>query len=103
MAGVRVRVRVFAAEALRGARALSTDQRAQIAREAAADARADAPVQTGEYRDGIGVEVEGDVVRIVDNDPESVYKEYGTVDTPAHAVLTDAARKRGRYTGWNPR
>jgi hypothetical protein len=101
MAGVRVRV--FAAEALREARALSTDERARIAREAAAEARADAPVRTGAYRDGIGVEVSGDEVRIVDTDPEAVHKEYGTVDTPAHAVLTDAARKRGRYRGWEPR
>ncbi|MCA1185708.1 hypothetical protein LCD36_04480 [Saccharopolyspora sp. 6T] len=49
------------------------------------------------------VEVDGDEVRMVDTDPEAVYKEYGTNDTPAHAVLTDAARKRGRYRGWNPR
>ncbi|WP_344677420.1 HK97 gp10 family phage protein [Saccharopolyspora taberi] len=81
---------------------MSTDERARIAREAAAEARADAPVRTGEYRSGIGVEVSGDEVRIVDTDPESIYKEYGTSDTPAHAVLTDAARKRGRYRGWNP-
>lgn len=101
MAGVRVRV--YAAEALREARALSTAQRFQIAREAAAEARADAPVRTGEYRDGIGVEVSGDEVRIVDTDPEAVHKEFGTSDTPAHAVLTDAARKRGRYRGWEPR
>ena len=39
----------------------------------------------------------------IDTDPESVYKEYGTSDTPAHAVLTNAARKRGRYRGWSPR
>lgn len=101
MAGVRVQV--YAAQALREARRISTERRAEIAHEAAAEARADAPVRTGEYRDGIGVEVSGDEVRIVDNDPESIYKEYGTSDTPPHAVLTDAARKHGRYSGWNPR
>ncbi|MGW5645062.1 HK97 gp10 family phage protein [Saccharopolyspora sp. NPDC003752] len=99
----RVRVRVFNAQALAEARRLSTDERGRIAREAAADARADAPVRTGEYRDGIGVQVDGNEVRLVDTDPEAIHKEYGTLDTAAHAVLTDAARKRGRYRGWTPR
>ena len=98
-----VRVRVFHAQALAEARRLSTVQRVVVAREAAAEARADAPVRTGEYRDGITVQTEGDEVRLVDTDPEASHKEYGTSDTPAHAVLTDAARKRGRYRGWTPR
>lgn len=82
---------------------LSTPQRVEIAEEIAADARADAPVRTGEYRDGIGVEQQGNRVFAVDNDPEAGWKEYGTVGTPAHAVLTDAASKRGKYTGYQPR
>lgn len=98
-----VRVRVFNAQALREARRLSTIERVVVAREAAAEARADAPVRTGEYRDGITVQTESDEVRLVDTDPEAIHKEYGTSDTPAHAVLTDAARKRGRYRGWTPR
>lgn len=101
MAGVRVTV--YNRQALAEARRLSTPKRAQIAHQAAATARANAPVQTGEYRGGIGVEVNGDQVLIVDNDPEAFYKEYGTADTPAHAALTDAARQHGRYSGYQPK
>lgn len=99
----RFSVNVYEEQALAAARAISTPERVSIAEDIASDARADAPVRTGEYRNGIGVQVDGDEVRVVDTDPESVYKEYGTSDTPAHAVLTDAARQHGRYTGWNPR
>lgn len=97
------RVTVYTAQALREARRLSTPRRQRIATEIAAEARADAPVRTGEYRDGIGTRTEGDRVFVQDDDPESIYKEYGTHDTPAHAVVTDAARRRGRYSGWQPR
>lgn len=79
----------------------STQGRATTARLAAADARATAPVVSGAYRGGIGVRVNqgtGDV-DLVDDDPLAVIKEYGTVDTPAHMVLTNAARRRGRLEG----
>lgn len=99
----RVRVTVYSRQAVVEAYRASTEQRARIAHEAAGIARGRAPVETGEYRDGIGVEVDGDSVRIVDNDPEAFYKEYGTSDTPAHATLTDAARQFGRYTGFQPK
>lgn len=98
-----VRLTIFPDQAIAEARRLSTDERARIAHQAAGEARAAAPVLTGEYRGGIGVEVAGDDVRIVDNDPEAGYKEYGTADTPAHAVLTDVARRHGRYSGMQPR
>lgn len=97
------RVTVYAAEAVREARALSKTERVKIAQAAAADARSAAPVQTGEYRDGIGVDQSGDQVAIVDTDPEAFYKEYGTSDTPAHATLTNAARQYGKYSGMRPR
>lgn len=87
----------------RMAAGMSTPRRQQIAREIAAEARASAPVLTGAYRDGIGTEFRRTVVRVVDEDPDAIYKEYGTSDTPAHAALTDAARARGRYRGWRPR
>lgn len=98
-----VRITIYDAEVERLVREVTTEDRAQIAHQAAGDARNAAPVVTGEYRGGIGVEVDGDTVRIVDNDPEAGFKEYGTSDTPAHAVLTDAARKYGRYSGIQPR
>lgn len=94
---------VFARQAIAEAYRLSTPKRVQIAEEIVSEARAAAPVQTGEYRDGIHSEVDGDRVAAVDDDPESIYKEFGTSTTPAHAVLTDAARKHGRYSGWQPR
>lgn len=97
------RVTVFAAIAIAEAKRLSTPQRVQIAHEVAAEAKADAPVRTGAYRNGIEVEVEGDHVSVVDHDPDAVYKEYGTSDTPAHASLTEAAMNHGRYSGWQPR
>ncbi|MFC9786434.1 HK97 gp10 family phage protein [Rhodococcus sp. NPDC127528] len=97
------RVTVYPGRARSEARAISTDQRIDIANEAALEARATAPVLTGEYRDGISVEVDGDRVFLVDNDEDAVFKEYGTVDTPPHAVLTTAASEHGRYSGWRPR
>lgn len=97
------RVTIYAAQAIREAYRLSTEQRAQIAHQIAGDARADAPVDTGEYRGGIGVEVNGDQVMVVDNDPEAFYKEFGTSTTPVHASLTNAAKQHGRYTGFQPK
>lgn len=97
------RITVYSERARRDARAISFDDRVEIAEQAAGDARAAAPVYTGAYRDGIGVETAGDRVFIVDNDPDAIYVEFGTVDTPAFAALTDAARQYGRYTGWQPR
>ncbi len=101
MAGVRIRV--FDAALLAEARRLTTPQRVEIAEKIADEARADAPVRTGEYRGGIDVETSGDLVRVVDTDPEAAYKEYGTSDTPAHASVTNAARRRGRYRGVQPK
>jgi hypothetical protein len=97
------RVTVFAAVAKALASRGSTPGRVRIANQVAVEAQADAPVLTGAYRNGIEVQVDGDRVSVVDMDPESIYKEYGTSDTPAHASLTEAAMRHGRYTGWQPR
>jgi hypothetical protein len=101
MAGFRVTV--YDAETAREARRISTEDRVKIAEQIARTAIGNAPVLTGEYRAGIGVEVSGDDVSVVDNDPEAGFKEYGTADTPAHATLTDAARQYGKYSGMQPR
>lgn len=98
-----IRVTLYRAQLLAEARKLSTEQRVEIAHEAAGDAVADAEVLTGAYRDGIHVEVDDDHVAIVDDDPDSPYKEYGTSDTPAHMALTEAASRYGKYTGWEAR
>jgi hypothetical protein len=82
---------------------LSTGGRKKIAEEIATEAKANAPVLSGDYRDGIAVEVDGDSVEVVDTDPDAVFKEYGTSVMAGHAVITDAARARGKYRGWKPR
>lgn len=98
-----VRVFVYSARARQAALEISTEKRAEIASQIAEIARGAAPVDTGEYRGGIGSSVEGDDVKVFNDDPEAGYKEYGTSDTPAHASLTDAARQFGRYTGTQPK
>lgn len=97
------RVTVFAAIVIAEAKRISTAERVQIAHEIAAEAKADAPVRSGAYRNGIEVQVDGDRVSVVDLDPDAVYKEYGTSDTPAHASLTEAAMNHGDYSGWQPK
>lgn len=98
-----VRITVFDAVVLAEARRLSTPDRVQVAEQIVADARPVAPVETGEYQTGMAVEVDGDTVAAVDNDPEAGFKEYGTSDTPAHATLTNAARRYGKYSGVQPK
>lgn len=79
----------------------STQGRSQSARAAAAEARARAPVVSGAYRNGIRVQVNQGTgeVDLVDVDPLAVIKEYGTIDTPAHMTLSNAARRQGNLKG----
>lgn len=79
----------------------STQDRANAARQAAAIARLRAPVVSGAYRGGIAVRVNTGTgeVSLVDTDPLAAIKEFGTIDTPAHLVLTDAARAFGKLVG----
>ncbi|QXB17891.1 HK97 gp10 family phage protein [Corynebacterium coyleae] len=93
----KYRVRKYAA------RSGSFDERVRIAKEIMMDARPLAPVLTGAYRGGIDIKVDGLDVSVVDSDEDAIYKEYGTSDTPAHAALTTAAMKHGRYRGMRPR
>ncbi|NHP18107.1 HK97 gp10 family phage protein [Rhodococcus sp. IC4_135] len=89
---------------LRGeAFAESFDDRLDIAMSIAQEARADAPVLTGDYRDGITVDTDGERVFVLDEDEDAIFKEYGTIDTPPHAVVTNAASRHGEYSGWRPR
>lgn len=99
----RARVTVYRERARREARMESFDGRVEIAAEAADAARAAAPVDSGEFRSSIDFETQGDRVFVVANDDDARYIEYGTVDTPAFASLTDAVRPYGRYRGWQPR
>lgn len=98
-----VRVTVYPAQAIAEARVAVFDQLVEIAGQVEQVARGSAPVETGEFRNGFGVESGGTRVAVVNTDPEAIYKEYGTSDTPAHATLTNAARQFGKYTGMQPR
>lgn len=97
VSGGRARLEIFAGQTYREARKGSKAERKAMAEKAAAKARQIAPVHSGAYRDGVAVEEDGDDVFLVDNDPLAFIKEYGTVDTPAHAILTDAARSLAQY------
>lgn len=97
-----IRITVFPDEAIRQARRLSVDGRTEIAEQAADDARATARVDSGEFKAGVGVEVSGDLVRIVNNDETAGFKEYGTSDTEPQATMTNAARRYGKYSGMTP-
>lgn len=81
----------------------SLEGRIEIGQSIADAARADAPVLTGDFRDGISLDIQGDRVFVSDNDEDAIFKEYGTVDTPPAASLTNAARAHGKYSGWEPR
>ena len=97
------RFTLFPNQAREEARHASTRDRIKVAEEIAADAKANAPILTGDYRDGISVEVDGADVAVVDTDPDSIWKEFGSSKMAGHAVITDAARARGKYRGWKPR
>lgn len=61
---------------------------AEIARELA-------PVDEGDYRDGIKATIDGNDVRVDAFDWKSHFIEFGTVDTPVFAPLARAARQSG--------
>lgn len=98
-----VRITVFPAAAIREALQASTPKRVRIAREMVATAQPRAAVETGEYQSSYGVEVQGDRVLAVINDPDAAYIVFGTVDTPPHTELIVAAGHFGKYSGWQPR
>lgn len=64
-----------------------TEAKLVMAREAAEYARSIAPVDEGDYRDGIQVQHVGvSGVGVAFTDYKSVWIEYGTVDTPEFGV-----------------
>lgn len=70
-----------------------------VAEEAASNARAVAPEDSGDYIDGIGVDAgleDGKALaRVNADDPASGYIEFGTEDTPTFAPLTRGAEAAG--------
>lgn len=71
----------------------------EAAEVAAQIARAIAPVDSGEYRDSIHVESDGEQTRLVAGTDHGIYVEIGTEDTPAFHVLTRAAEAAGLEIG----
>lgn len=60
----------------------------QLAADATKHAQSIAPVDEGDYRDGIRpVRIGTTGVGVEFSDPKSVHIEYGTVDTPEFAVM----------------
>lgn len=97
------RITVFGAQAVQEALRLSTPARVLIAEAIVSEASATAPVLTGSYSTEFEVEVQGDSVRAVNNDEAADHITFGTSDTPPHPGFIDAARKHGRYSGWQTR
>lgn len=97
------RLTLFQQQLIRETRQKTVDARMQIAGEIVDIAKSIAPVVSGAYRGGMAERGEDATVSVVDNDPTSIYKEYGTRRTPAHASLTATAMTFGRYTGMRPK
>ena len=97
------RVTVYLEQALREAVRLSTPRRVRIAHEMVAIARPQAAVETGLWRSSYSVQVDGERVFAVNDDPAAAYIAFGTVDTPPHMELVRAGQQFGRYTGWQAR
>lgn len=96
------RITIYADVARGEARELARPELTTVAGRIAGDASGFAPRRTGRYASSFAVE-SSNGVRVVSSDTTSIHKEYGTSDTPAHAALTEAAMRYGRYSGTRPR
>lgn len=86
----------------RQARGQSRRDLVNIAHRIAGLAAATSPVDEHVFASGFDVHEAG--YPAVANDTEGAfYIEFGTSDTPAHGTLTAAARRFGRYHGYQPR
>lgn len=54
------------------------------------EARRSAPVLTGEFRDSIHVERDGEGVQVISDSDHAAYVEFGTNDTRAQPTITPA-------------
>lgn len=96
------KVTVFDDVARQEARQIGRPDLVSIAGKIAGDASGFAPRRTGRYAGSFSVETSNGV-RVVSSDNTAIHKEYGTSDTPAHASLTEAAMRYGKYKGTRPR
>lgn len=96
------RLTVYHKVAQEKAKELSRPDLVKVAGNIAGDASGFAPRRTGRYASSFSVDT-SEGVRVVSSDTTSIHKEYGTSDTPAHAALTEAAMRHGKYSGTRPR
>lgn len=96
------RITIFGGVVQGEARELSRPELVKIAGQISGDASGFAPRRTGRYAGSFAVET-ADGVRVRSSDDTAIHKEYGTSDTPAHAALTEAAMRYGKYSGTRPR
>lgn len=95
-------ITIFKDAAQREAKVLARPDLVKIAGKIAGDATGFAPRRTGRYAGSFAVDT-ANGVRVRSSDDTAIHKEYGTSDTPAHAALTEAAMRYGRYQGTQPR
>lgn len=98
----KARLTIYAGQAVAEAQTIARPDLIKVAGLIAGDASGFAPVLTGAYAGSFAVETSNGI-RVVSSDNTSIHKEYGTSDTPAHAALTEAAMRYGKYTGTRPR
>lgn len=96
------RLTIYPRGSVAEARELAWDRLVEIGGLVASEASAGAPRLTGRYAASFSVET-SEGVRVVSSDDTAIHKEYGTSRTPAHASLTSAAMRHGRYSGTRPR
>ncbi|OZF47570.1 HK97 gp10 family phage protein [Rhodococcus sp. 14-2470-1a] len=97
------RLTVYPAQVRQQVTDTTLDDRVDIAKLIVAEAQPVAPVDTGYFQSQFDVETEGSRVFAVNSADDASYIEFGTLDTPPAAVMTDAARNHGKYSGWVPR
>lgn len=96
------RITIFETAARQEAKLIARPDLEKIAGQIAGDASGFAPRRTGRYAGSFAVDTSNGV-RVRSTDDTAIHKEYGTSDTPAHAALTEAAMRYGKYTGTQPR
>lgn len=96
------RITIYDGVARGEAREIAKPDLITVAGRIAGDASGFAPRRTGMYAGSFSVDT-SEGVRVISSDTTSIHKEYGTSDTPAHAALTEAAMRHGKYSGTRPR
>lgn len=99
---VNARLTIYDDVARSEARELARPDLITVAGRISGDASGFAPRRTGRYAGSFSVDT-ADGIRVISSDTTAIHKEYGTSDTPAHAALTEAAMRHGKYSGTRPR